>query len=365
MVVLYLFVEIYSFLKRKKFFPPKIIGILHLKGLGFGDLIMLSPALGKIAEIFPQAEIYLITEFESFIDLGRIKFIKPKEWREKKIQPDLIIAPTLNLKNFFWIFKTKFWAGYFTLPKIQSNFGLKSYSYHLKKEHYLWRGIRLIKALNHQIGEQLEKQAIAQEIDYPLLLTKEPSYFEKNLKDSSYVVLAPFSRYQERQWPLEKFAQLIEKIYQLRKIDKIVIIGGKSDWEREKLSELFNYLNLQIFPQGFLLEVVGKNDLKETCYLIKNATLFIGLDSGPAHLAYLTAPQVLTIFITVDPLFRLPLTKKRNLIRCLTPSKCPHFPCYSGLMSANLKQCRKCAYSIEIERVLKEVVFCLEKNALS
>lgn len=361
MHLLYVFVEFYAFLTKRKFSSPKIIGILHLQGLGFGDLIMLSPAIQKIPEIFPQSKIYLITDYEPIVDFSFIEWISPENWRKKKIKADLLISPTLLLRHFFWIFKAKYWAGYFALAKIQSNFGLKSYSFHLKKEHYLWRGIRLIKAFDREKGEELEREARAYKIAYPPLLFKEPSYFKNNLQGRSYLVLAPFSKQLERQWPIANFAKLIEKIFQLRKFEKIVIIGGKSNWEKKKLAELLSHLELKIFPSGFLLEVVGKNSLKETAYLIKNSSLFIGLDSGPSHFAYLTAPRVLAIFITVDPLFVLPLTEKPSTIQCLLPQNCPNFPCYSGIISPPFQQCQKCINLITLEKVSETVENLLRK----
>ena len=319
MEFLYLGGEIWGLIKRRKGLEGvKKVGILFLPNLGIGDLVMLSPAIKKIGEIFQDAEVFLITWVEPIIDFGKIKIIGIPEFQKIKKSFDLLISPTLNLRHFPFIFQTKYWLGYFAKPKIQSNFGAKKLSYHLKKEHYLWRGIRLLKALNEEEGNLLEKKAKERSIVYPELISQEPSFF-KELKGEKYLALAPISKWPDRQWPLEKFSELIRQIFNKRLFNKIVILGGKTQRERE-LANVLLAKNLEKIPKDFFIDTVGKTSLSETIFLIKHSSLFIGLDSAPAHFAYLTASRVLVIFITVDPLFRLPLTKTNNLIRCLYPS---------------------------------------------
>jgi ADP-heptose:LPS heptosyltransferase len=251
-----------------------------------------------------------------------------------------------------FVFRAKYWVGYFAKPKIQSNFPIKKYSYHLRLEHYLWRGIRLIKALNEEEGNFLEKEARNKNIVYPELICQEPSYFKNLLKEEKYLALAPISKWPDRQWPIENFREVIRRIFFERLVTKIVILGDKSEHDREFVNSLLE--DLEDIPKDFFIDAVGKNSLSETIFLIKNSHLFLGLDSAPAHFAYLTAPRVLVIFITVDPLFRIPLTKTFGLIRCVHPLNCPKFPCYSGLVPSNPRHCQKCTKSITVEKVLKE-----------
>jgi len=358
---LYLLLVIQSFLKRRESLQNiKRIGILFLPRLGIGDLVMLSPAIQKIAEIFKGSEIFLITWVEPILDFKGITIIKPQEFKNRRRQFDLLISPTLNLRHLPFVFRAKYWVGYFAKPKIQANFPIKKYSYHLRLEHYLWRGIRLVKALNEQQGNFLEKEAHNKNVVYPELICQEPSYFENSLKEEKYLALAPISKWADRQWPIKNFGEIIRKIFRDRLLTKAVILGDKSEHDRRLANALLE--NLQDIPKDFFVDAVGKNSLSQTIFLIKNSHLFLGLDSSPAHFACLTSPRALTIFITVDPIYRVPLTKIPGVIRFLCPKNCPKFPCYSGLIPSEAKQCQKCASSITTAVVINEAEQLLKQN---
>lgn len=357
MNILYVLVKLLGFLRRKSDMgSPQKICVLFLRNLGIGDLVMLSPAIQTIADVFLQAEIDLVFWSDSVINFKNIKTISLAEFKHNKIKYDLIISPTLNLRHLRFINRASHWFGYFAKPKLQANFLIEKYSYQITGEHYLWRGIHLIKGLNKEVGELLEKQALAKEVVYPDLIMERPSYFD-HLENEKYLVVAPVSKFDDRQWPLRNFSQVIQKLAMERKITKVVLLGDKSEHDRVFTNLLISNLlgNNQVFWKDVLIDVAGKNKLSETIFLIKNSYLFIGLDSAPAHFAYLIAKRVLAIFITVNPLLRLPLIKSTGLIKCLCPTNADFTKYYSGLMPANAKKMIKYASSITIERATSEI----------
>ena len=356
MNILYVLVKLLGFLRRKSDLGnPQKICVLFLRNLGIGDLVMLSPAIQAIADVFPQAEIDLVFWTEPVINFKNIKTISLAEFKSNGIKYDLIISPTLNSRHLRFINRASHWFGYFAKPKVQANFLVGKYSYQVTGEHYLWRGIHLIQALNKEVGELLEKQALAKEIVYPELIMERPSYFS-NLENEKYLVVAPVSKFDDRQWPLKNFSQVIQKLAMERKITKVVLLGDKSEHDRTFTNLLISNLlgNNQIFWKDVLVDTVGKNKLSETAFLIKNSYLFIGLDSAPAHFAYLIAKRILGIFITVNPLLRLPLIKSAGLVKCLCPTDPSFIKHYKGLMAADAKKMRY-INSITIERALKEI----------
>lgn len=351
---LYILLEIWAILTGKKNLNhPKKIGILFLPKLGIGDLIMLSPVIQKIADLFPQSEVYLVTWVAPLIDFKNVKVLQPKEVKLAKIKFDFIISPTLTLRHIPYVFRAQYWLGYFAKPKLQANFCIKKYSYSLRGEHYLWRGINLIKVLNQEEGDKLERAAIDRAIVYPELLTKKPSYFDSALDGFTYLALAPFSKWSAKQWPIKWFAEVTEFLLKNGQIRKIVILGDNSEHDRLALARFLEYLPDYIKDKT--INAVGKNTLAETSFIIKNSFLFIGLDSAPAHIAYLTAPRILAIFIITDPLNIIALTTNRGRITYLHPSNCPKFPCYSGLAMSDYHQCQICAQSITVDKVSKEI----------
>lgn len=355
MNLLYWLVEFLAILSAKNYNPNNIkkVAILFMPRLGIGDLIMLSPAIQEIVKIFPQSEINLITWVPEIIDFKNIKIMNHKEFKISRNDFDLIISPTLTLRHLPLIFLSKYWIGYFTKPKIQSNFKARQYIYDLKGEHYLWRGVRLIKALDLEIGEKMEQEAIGKSIDYPLLKFQRPLYFDENLSGINYLVIAPFAQFDERQWPLDGFAEVIDGLANLNAVNKIAILGGSSARERHFLDVLIG--KLKNTSKNLIVDLVGKNDLKETCFIIKNSRLYLGLDTGPAQIAYLSASRSVVIFITVNYLNRVPLNKQEGLIRCIYPLNCPGFPFDSGLVRPSIKKSRKCAQTITPENVLSEI----------
>jgi ADP-heptose:LPS heptosyltransferase len=317
---------------------------------------MLSPAIQEIANVFPQAEINLVFWAEPVVNFKNIKTISLAEFKNNGIKYDFIISPTLNSRHLKFINRASHWFGYFSKPKTQSNFSLKSCSYDLKSEHYLWRGIRLVKILDQERGEVLEKQALAKEVVYPELITERPSYFD-SLEQEKYLVVAPVSKFGGKQWPLKNFSQIIQKLAVERKITKVVLLGDKSGHDRTFTNLLISDLlsNGKVFWKDVIVDAVGKNTLAETAFLIKNSYLFIGLDSAPAHFAYLAAPRTLAIFIIVNPLFILPLIKFSRMIKCLCPVDSDFIKHYNGLAPVNAKKMRKYINSITIERAMNEM----------
>lgn len=357
MNILYVLVELIGFLRRKSGLGnPRKICILFLRNLGIGDLVMLSPAIQSLTDVFPQAEIDLVFWSEPVVDFKNIKTISLAEFKNNGIKYDLIISPTLNSRHLRFINRAQYWFGYFAKPKLQANFPIEKYSYQIINEHYLWRGTRLIKALNKEKGDLLEKQALAKEITYPDLIMERPNYFD-SLENEKYLAVAPVSKFSDRQWPLKNFSQVIQKLAMERKITKVILLGDKSEHDRIFTNLLISNLlgNNQVFWKDVLVDMTGKNKLSETIFLIKNSYIFIGLDSAPAHFAYLTAKRILTIFITVNPLLRLPLIKFPGLVKCLCPTNPDFIKHYNGLMPADAKKMSKYASSITIERAMSEI----------
>lgn len=357
MILLYLILELWALIKgQKRIENPKKIVILFLKNLGIGDLVMLSPAIQGIADSFSNSEIDLVTWVPEVIKFERINFVKPENYQFKDV--DLVISPTLNLKHFPYIFKAKNFIGYFAWTKIQSNFKVKKYSYKLRGEHYLLRGIRLIKSLNKEEGIRLDNNFNGHTLIYPDLLIRAPQNFE-SYKDYKYLAIAPVSKWPDRQWPIERLAFVLEGLLNKGLVERIVFLGDSSDYDRNFIKDLMNLLEKK-FPKYFFINSSG-NDLKEAIFIIKNSSLFIGLDSAPAHFAYLVAKRVLSIFITVDPMWRIPANNNLGRIRCLFPIN-PNFNLYSGLAPADAKKCKKYIESISEERILKEAEQLLNNN---
>lgn len=360
MNLLYWMVNVWSLLLAQKYNPDDIkkVAILFMPGLGMGDLIMLSPVIQKTKKIFPHSEINLITWVPELVDFKDIKISDCKKFKIRKNDFDLIISPTLTLRHLPFIFLSKYWIGYFAKPKIQSNFKARQYVYDLKNEHYLWRGVRLIKALDLKTGEDMEQDIQNKSIEYPSLKFQKPSYFDEKLKGVDYAVIAPFAQFDERQWPIDRFADVARNLIDKKAVAKVVIVGGQSDREQRFLKIFME--KLKDIPSDFIVDAVGKNNLMETSFIIKNSRLHLGLDTGPAQIAYLVAPRSVVIFITVDSKNRIPFKKDNNLIRCVCTRDEFGPTIDTGLVHPNLKLSRKRSESITSREVIDQIYKLLE-----
>ena len=88
----------------------------------------------------------------------------------------------------------------------------------------------------------------------------------------------------------------------------------------------------------------GKTNLKELCYLLKEASLFVGVDSGVMHLASSFDIPVVGIFGPTDPFYVGPQNRRSRVVR----EKMECSPCY-------LKGCeeRPCMKNLDVQRVLE------------
>jgi ADP-heptose:LPS heptosyltransferase len=88
--------------------------------------------------------------------------------------------------------------------------------------------------------------------------------------------------------------------------------------------------------------LAGKTGLRDLCYLLKGASLFVGVDSGMMHLASSLDIPVVGIFGPTDPFYVGPQNRKSMAVR--EEMECS--PCY-------LKGCqeRTCMEKLEVRKV--------------
>ncbi len=107
--------------------------------------------------------------------------------------------------------------------------------------------------------------------------------------DGRYVVLCPGSSNHYKQWSISNFVEVMDG---LRDIGlPTVLIGGAGDVSRcETLGSEASARNLKwVF-------FAGRLSLEQSAAVIKNAALFVGCDSGPAHLATCLGTPSVTLF---------------------------------------------------------------------
>ena len=294
------------------------IVILVQKPLGIGDLIMISPLILLLEENFKKHNIFIVTEYEKFIDFDRVKWVHPSRLNRVLIKKkSLVISPMLTFSHLKYVLKSHYFIGYFFSNKLVSNFMKNDYKYSIQNDHYLKKILPILDSLNIVYNKD--------DFQYPKIIKTD------EIISSNNIVIAPYVNWKERQFPQSKFVSLINQLLKFSDCN-IILIGSNNPIE-VKFNEEIEILvaNSRVSNQ------TGSTSLLDMTKLIDNAKLFIGNDSGPSHIAYLGARKTLVFFGSVRFEDRVPLNSKlEKKITCVDSREhCDYFPCYDGLSKPN------------------------------
>lgn len=106
-----------------------------------------------------------------------------------------------------------------------------------------------------------------------------------------YAVLQPEARTQAMRWPLEKFAEIARWLGQKHGIISVVNLSPAQDAAETQIRAAF--ADAAIIPEPL--------DLSELMALISRASLFVGNDSGPVHLAAAAGTPAVVIYGPTNP----------------------------------------------------------------
>jgi heptosyltransferase-2 len=103
-------------------------------------------------------------------------------------------------------------------------------------------------------------------------------------------VLAPGASVARRCWPGDRFAELARWLGDEHGM-RVVVLGGAVDRERVGVPEL-------LATPG-IIDAMGRLTLRSSAAVIRRASVFVGNDSGPAHLA--AAVGTATVVVSAHP----------------------------------------------------------------
>jgi ADP-heptose:LPS heptosyltransferase len=160
-----------------------------------------------------------------------------------------------------------------------------------------------------------------------------------------YVVISPgtSARRRIKTWEEEKFGDLILQLKERHGLNPVLVGGEDSSEISEKIIEIVTEKN-KGKKMNHIEDLTGKTNLKELCYLLKEASLFVGVDSGIMHLASSFDIPVVGIFGPTDPFYVGPQNRRSRVVR----ERMECSPCY-------LKGCeeRPCMKNLDAQKVLE------------
>ena len=156
-----------------------------------------------------------------------------------------------------------------------------------------------------------------------------------------HVAFAPFSRWDTKDWPIEKFAELGRRLAKEMGC-QIRIVGGR---DNEAQGEA---LARQIGDRARNLS--GKTDLPGLCSLLKSMDLLVTVDSGPMHWADALGVPLVAIFGATDPARTGP---NQQLDHVVAKEGLDCRPCHSRTCARSDLACLR---TLEVEKVFQEVL---------
>ncbi len=108
------------------------------------------------------------------------------------------------------------------------------------------------------------------------------------------LVISPAASHRLRNWPAERYAALADYAVRYYGV-RVILVGGPSDQDRQYCQAIEQSM------QEAVVNICGKDTLKQLAALLGRADLLIAPDTGPAHIANAMGTSVLGLFAASNP----------------------------------------------------------------
>jgi lipopolysaccharide heptosyltransferase II len=321
--------------------------ILILKPSSLGDVVQALPVLRLLKRAFPQSAIYwwidvrLAPLLEGDPDLtglvlfDRARWAAPRHWgklwrtirwmREQNFDWVIDLQSLARSGAFAWLAN-----GQLTVGLDDSREGARGFydliarrpSYHTHAVDWYLEVLKLLRVpVDSDFVWLPERRALSTAIQqrWPI-------------SNGRWIVLQPGARWQNKRWPVEYFAELVQVLGRQRPELRFAILGGSEDSE---LGEQIASAN----PER-CLDLAGKLSLGEMVEWIRLSELMVTNDTGPMHVAAALRKHVVGLFGPTEPLRTGPYGQTQNALQLSLPcvpcmkARCTyirHLECLRGL----------------------------------
>jgi ADP-heptose:LPS heptosyltransferase len=337
----------------RPFRPERIRSLLLVELTRLGDAVTLLHLLKALREALPRAEINAIVE-EPFVGLlqvlgpgigfhginrpDRIPGVLRAIATARRLRADIAVSVSPAYRNAAVVLASgsEFRAGYLktggsAAPSLVANpvegFGFAApQGITFYDEGWIERRWKLLELLGIRSLREPGTFALPRTVQEEGMARLR----ERNLVNGRpHIVVHPFSSWGFRSWPAPKFLALIDRI--LAEFDHdVVVLGGRDETE-----------GLNLFRERFgssgRVSCLASDTFFESAILIGTATLLVGNDSGPLHLASVLGTPALGVYGPSDPRHTAPPSVKAiyHRVECspCRQQRCvrPEDPCLSGV----------------------------------
>ncbi len=321
------------------------ICIIHLNQIG--DLVFSLPLLKALRDNYPQSTIHSMIRPYMMDLLSHSPYINDLIFRKGGIKESLLLLRELRKNRYdLLISLSNSWETLclttFSRAGIKAGFEYFPWDFSLdikeKVEGHrgLYNNLKLLKKLNIDVEKK----------DYVGLLTLPPRDDSGGVgRFGRYVVISPGTsiRRRAKAWGEEKFVDVIISLKERYDLNPVLVGGEDSKEVNDKIIDILKQKDVRK-KVDHMENLSGKMGLKDLCYLLRDADLFVGVDSGIMHLASSFDIPVVGIFGPTDPFYVGPQGSRSTVAR--EEMEC--VPCY-------LKGCeeRVCMEKLEANKVLE------------
>jgi lipopolysaccharide heptosyltransferase II len=356
------------------FSPDKINRILVFAYHGLGNFIMYTPALRSLRERYPDARIDLqvgnntgceevLAGAELFDNIYNLRYSAGvRAWIKRAIEIreteyDLTInefhSHSWPLALLVASSRAKFRLGHVTSPGWSERFSRYSFVFNIpvtmrEDEHEIDRYLDLMSAA----GARRIKLSDARTFIY---LAEEDKRFARAFlsggsRARAIIGVQPGSSpaMQWKQWPVERYRAIIERVLVEMRDSRIILFGSSS--EAEMIEEIARGLGPRVSVAA------GKTTVKQVAALIEQCDMLVCNDSGLMHAAVAVGTPVVAVYGPTDIRRTAPLGAQHRVIR----HELPCSPCFKleGDDQVHLCPHHDCLMTVtaeEVYRVISEV----------
>ncbi|MGD8787606.1 MAG: glycosyltransferase family 9 protein [Phycisphaerales bacterium] len=307
--------------------PESLKNILIIKPSSLGDIVLALPALTVLRKSFPEAKIsWLIRpDFAALLEhhphLDEIIPFDRRYLGKAWFHPGALACLFSLIKklrksrfdaviDFQGLFRT---ASLAWLSGCKKRYGIahaREFA-HLFYTHKIHQTEDCIHLVDYYL--KIIQTAGASKLDVEFVLPEHQEAIETvsklltthEIQFEDYAVLVPGSAHEDKRWPIERFANLAEKISSEFGLS-IVAVGGAS--EDGLVERLQNIANVPI--ENF----AGITSLRELIVLLKNAGLVVSNDTGPGHIAAALGTPLVMMFSWSNPARIAPYKRSECLV---------------------------------------------------
>jgi lipopolysaccharide heptosyltransferase III len=157
--------------------------------------------------------------------------------------------------------------------------------------------------------------------------------------DTRYCVIQPTSKFHTKEWTPSGFAEITDYI-ETRCGYRVILTGGPGEKQR------LEHVAAKCRARPIILDSIS---ISELVWVIKKAKLFVGNDSGPAHLAAALNVPAVVLFGSSDSKVWYPWKATHEIVQ--NPFDCNPCPGYRCLVYAE----PQCILSITVQQVKQAI----------